>query len=43
MENSVHGNDLYMTELNGVIISVVKVTFVQTCASLFDLWGSKHI
>lgn len=27
---------MMMTELNGVVISVVKVTFVQTCASIFD-------
>lgn len=35
MENSVHVNDDYMTELNGFLISVVNVTFVQTCASFF--------
>lgn len=36
MENAVHRNDDHMTELN-VVISVVKMTFVQTCASTFDL------
>lgn len=37
MEYSVHGNDVDTTELNDVIISVVKVTLVQTCGSFFDV------
>lgn len=37
MENSVHGNDDYVTEPNGVNTSVVKVTFVQICAFFNDV------
>lgn len=43
MENSVHGNGAYMTELNGVMVSVVMVTFVQTCASFFDLQRDPNV
>lgn len=37
MKNAVHGNTDYMTELTGGVISVVKLIFVQNCASTFDL------
>lgn len=37
MENSVYANDVRMTELNGIPVSVVKVTFVHTCASCLNL------